>query len=478
MRNANKKKIVSLLLLSLVVSVTIVRCTSEKRFKVLSFIFDGVPDPSKKATNDSIALSNSTSSSDTLKKNISNTVIPESYMHKPYEEHKCTSCHSGEFSNELIKPVPDLCYTCHEDFSTKYQLLHGPVASGYCTACHNQHEGKFPKMLMLSGQDLCLNCHESKQVFKNKKHENIGSKNCTECHNPHGGESRAFLKSGTCYSCHENFSTKYNFVHGPVVSGNCTACHDSHSSKQPKLLLREAQQLCLYCHSEEPLYKNKAHKEARNKNCTECHNPHGGEDRFILVDAIRPNKTKPAIQTSADSLSKSKQLSTIAKESPSKKEAVKTANKTSEKSDEKLIIKNTDTLIELKTEDGLNKYVISSYNSLQDASKRKEEMLKKGYKDVVIVAFENDQKIPLSKVPNDLQVLYPYAKTDDKNTEKKNKSKETSGKNPYTFRVQVGDIKEETSSDSTQKIIIIPENKSGKDSVNTNSIVPQENKPK
>ena len=271
--------------------MTIVRCTPEKQFKVLSFFFDGVPDSTKKTEVASVVKN------DSLGVPIVTNIKPESYLHKPYAENKCISCHENEFSNRLIKPLPELCYTCHEDFGNKFQTLHGPVASGNCIACHNQHEAKYEKLLEREGQQLCLYCHEAKQVLKNKVHDKIGTRNCTECHNPHGGDNRGILNKGTCYNCHQNFESKYNFVHGPVVSGNCAGCHDSHGSSAPKLLLRESQQLCLFCHNAEQVFKNPAHKKVKTKNCIDCHNPHGGEDRYILIESLRPYITKPLVKT-------------------------------------------------------------------------------------------------------------------------------------------------------------------------------------
>lgn len=289
MKRVQNNNLFKFLLIVAVISMTVVRCTPEKQFRVLSFFFDGVPDPNKKVE-DSVFVSK-----DSLGNATSSVITkPESYLHKPFGENKCKSCHQSEFSNELIKPIPELCYTCHEDFGSKFQTLHGPVVSGNCLGCHNQHEAKYEKLLDREGQDICLYCHEQKQVMRNKVHEKIGTANCTTCHNPHGGDNRGILKKESCFGCHENFAAKYNVLHGPVVSGNCGGCHDSHGAKTPKLLLRESQQICLFCHNADQVFKNAAHKKVKTKNCIECHNPHGGEDRFILTEALRPYKTKPS----------------------------------------------------------------------------------------------------------------------------------------------------------------------------------------
>jgi predicted CXXCH cytochrome family protein len=281
MKWANKAAIFTFLLLGVFVELFFVGCSSEKQHSVLSFFFDGVPEPKKEPE-----LVNPVTSADSVLVENKESK-PDFYIHKPYEEEKCKSCHEEGFSNALIKPVPDLCYTCHEDFGNKYKTLHGPVASGNCTGCHNHHMSKYESILERPGQQLCLYCHESAQVLKNKMHEHIGEKNCTECHSPHGGENSGMLNSGSCLNCHENFSSKYSFLHGPVSSGSCSSCHDSHNSKSKKLLLRDSQQLCLFCHNAEQIFNNATHKKNRKNNCTECHNPHGGEDRFFQKSMLK-----------------------------------------------------------------------------------------------------------------------------------------------------------------------------------------------
>lgn len=290
------KKITLLFFASFVaISILTVQCTPEKKFRVLSFIFDGVPDPSKKTE---LVYS---SSSDSIRVLSNNNGSSELHFHPPYFEKKCKSCHQGGTSNALLMPMPDLCYTCHEDFNVKFQTLHGPVAAGYCTACHNQHESKLNKLLVREGQQICLFCHVSKDIMRNKIHSNINIRSCTECHNPHGGENRGILMQGICYNCHENFDSKYNYLHGPVASGNCLGCHDSHSSGAEKLISRKGEDLCLFCHKAEDVFKNNVHKKSQKKNCTECHNPHGGGDRYILTSAIRPFTVKPSAKKEIES---------------------------------------------------------------------------------------------------------------------------------------------------------------------------------
>ncbi len=167
-------------------------CSSEKKFKILSTLFDGVPEPesSESAMADSLAADSSTASPVSV---ATRRKQPEIFFHYPFLEKACDSCHGRTAGNQLNEEPPDLCYSCHDDFREDLRLLHGPVAGGLCTACHNPHRADYPKLLFAKGQDVCLKCHDSHAVFANEIHAEIEKTSCIECHNPHGGNEDFFL---------------------------------------------------------------------------------------------------------------------------------------------------------------------------------------------------------------------------------------------------------------------------------------------
>jgi len=168
-------------------------CSTSHNYKTLSFFFDGVPDPSKAAanhTNDSIHNLDTT----LLAQNTTGNANPQSSIHPPYQDKQCNSCHDQSTMGKLIKSPPDLCYQCHEDFTGKYKILHGPVGGGQCTQCHNPHMSTNKDLLIRTSQSLCLHCHESKQVMETEAHLTIKDADCITCHNPHGGDDRNFLR--------------------------------------------------------------------------------------------------------------------------------------------------------------------------------------------------------------------------------------------------------------------------------------------
>jgi len=177
---------VILLLIFLIINSS---CSSEEGRKVLSIFFDGVPQNGmKKQATDSVLVNNKSKH-----KNNKRKITEQMFYHPPYQKRGCDKCHNLQAGNKLIKKPPELCYSCHDNFKNQFAVLHGPVASGFCTQCHNPHLSKFSNLLKRKGQNLCLYCHEKKDVLRNEVHEDIGNSDCTECHNPHGGEDRFLL---------------------------------------------------------------------------------------------------------------------------------------------------------------------------------------------------------------------------------------------------------------------------------------------
>ena len=124
-------------------------------------------------------------------------------------------------------------------------------------------------------------------------HKPYQEKKCYECHTP---DKRLLMPMpALCFKCHTNFNQTYAVVHGPVASGNCLNCHNQHSSKNPKLLIRQGQQICLFCHNSSLVFANKVHRDIEDAECTLCHNPHGGKSRFMIKDNISRDANRIAL---------------------------------------------------------------------------------------------------------------------------------------------------------------------------------------
>lgn len=273
----NKRSIVFIVLIAVTLLIS---CSPQTSYKVLSFFFDGVPEPNLTAE---VKIDSVISNVNNENLKLVDQEKPSGvFFHKPFKEGKCSDCHNQKKIGEFIKPQPELCYICHTDFSEKYSYLHGPVSGGYCSSCHNGHKSENKNLLKYTDQQLCFNCHDNITVNENPFHADIGNTGCTVCHNPHGGDKRSMVTGDGCYKCHEDFNSKYSYLHGPVAGNFCLTCHSTHDSESENLLIRKGQQLCLYCHSGSLDLKNGNHSDIDDVNCTECHNPHGGEDKYIF----------------------------------------------------------------------------------------------------------------------------------------------------------------------------------------------------
>jgi predicted CXXCH cytochrome family protein len=184
------KRIYIIVLLLLLSGFVINSCVTSSNYKILSFFFDGVPNPDSTqiSKNDSLKIV------DTNSIRLATNSPKKGSVHPPYAERNCGICHDLSKQYKLVSTMPDLCYTCHEDFSDGNKIVHGPVASGNCTECHDAHSSPNEKMLLDKSQKLCFNCHVKDDIMNNAVHSDIDSTLCWTCHEPHSSVDKLFLK--------------------------------------------------------------------------------------------------------------------------------------------------------------------------------------------------------------------------------------------------------------------------------------------
>ncbi len=259
-------------------------CSTQSGYYVKSFFFDGV-------TNPNVIIIQDTSDviiKDTIfvdnKKNELNVSPILGSIHPPFEQRKCFECHDEKNRTKGKLPQRVLCFSCHDGYNKMYEVTHGPVDFGLCTACHNPHKTGQKKLLYSVQQDLCLQCHVIDDVLVNGFHAKIADQSCINCHNPHGGQNRRFLKKEACLQCHPKTIEKKQFIHGPVASGECGLCHKPHNSKESNLLVITGNKLCLNCHNVDIIYSKEYHIKKKKQNCLECHDPHGSNQSFLIIN--------------------------------------------------------------------------------------------------------------------------------------------------------------------------------------------------
>ena len=157
--------------------------TPEERYRVLSFFFDGVPDPS------------------TMVELVDGAVIWGSgedarvvYEHKPVTEDACEDCH-GSFSNVYITSLDSsICLKCHEETPTQFPRMHGPVAAVACLWCHEPHRSPYRYLLREASPGLCIQCHEPGVLLGDDPPAHLDpARSCLDCHSGHGGDAAGFL---------------------------------------------------------------------------------------------------------------------------------------------------------------------------------------------------------------------------------------------------------------------------------------------
>jgi len=156
----------------------------------MSYIFDGVPGTETESSIQNDTIPAAFKGKKTRKKK---DPVAEFVFHEPYKERDCASCHDKNSGSRLLEPQPDLCFQCHDDFREEITVLHGPVAGGYCTSCHEHHLGKNKKLLRRTGRQSCLYCHQETDVMANDVHDDTEDADCIDCHGVHGGEDRTMI---------------------------------------------------------------------------------------------------------------------------------------------------------------------------------------------------------------------------------------------------------------------------------------------
>ncbi|MHC4979930.1 MAG: cytochrome c3 family protein [Planctomycetota bacterium] len=167
-----------------------VGCSVEKHYELLSFFFDGVPDPVTGVP------------SGTGARGAEGRPAPLAIVssHSAFAERRCEDCHGDTGGFDLVvtgfaELDATVCGNCHAQVTEEYPRMHGPVTAEECLWCHWPHESPYPYLLAQASPDLCLGCHgfELRGLPQPPEHEDLG-RDCLDCHHGHGGPQRYFLR--------------------------------------------------------------------------------------------------------------------------------------------------------------------------------------------------------------------------------------------------------------------------------------------
>ena len=163
-------------------------CSEQTRYKVISFFFDGMPDPNAPPAADAGGVAAAGTSAVTLMVS----------RHQPYSEKNCAACHAKKAGSEeldVISLKPGLCVECHKPVANQYPVMHAPIARGACLWCHTAHESREPLLLRESPPKLCYQCHEQSLLSPETKEHADFRASCLNCHLAHGGPDHRLLRA-------------------------------------------------------------------------------------------------------------------------------------------------------------------------------------------------------------------------------------------------------------------------------------------
>ncbi|MEK6674893.1 MAG: cytochrome c3 family protein [Planctomycetota bacterium] len=176
-------------------SVLVPACSQSNKYRVMSFLLDGVPAPGTVSARGYTVAARGADSGLAPTANLPTSAEPKNFFtHAPYRENRCAGCHDAQ-SGQLVEPVnKGLCIQCHRSTPGAVRLVHGPVALNECLLCHHYHAAPYPKLLLMDAVTTCFQCHDKGDLSEGEHHAGVERQSCVECHDPHGSDERFFLK--------------------------------------------------------------------------------------------------------------------------------------------------------------------------------------------------------------------------------------------------------------------------------------------
>jgi predicted CXXCH cytochrome family protein len=183
--------LLSVVLLVIALWLLLSGCGSpEQRYRVLSFFFDGVPNPNAPA-----ATQPRGTAIVSRRPGGPGVVV---YSHQPYAQNKCDSCHVGAGASfeSFAMPQRRVCLNCHPGVTRQYPVMHGPVVNLACLFCHSPHESTLRHLLDQPAPGLCLQCHARADLPDKPAEHRDPKADCLTCHVAHGSNRHGLLRPG------------------------------------------------------------------------------------------------------------------------------------------------------------------------------------------------------------------------------------------------------------------------------------------
>lgn len=125
----------------------------------------------------------------------------------------CLLAGAGTINAQEQKQQSCVTGKCHATYG-KEKYVHGPVAVGECTPCHNPLPNEKHKFQdVVKSEELCVKCHEPMEK-KGLVHVPVAKGQCITCHDPHQSNQQFQIRKEpigeVCFSCHNRAIMKKN----------------------------------------------------------------------------------------------------------------------------------------------------------------------------------------------------------------------------------------------------------------------------
>jgi predicted CXXCH cytochrome family protein len=175
--------------------------------------------------------------------------------------------------------APPNCVTaqCHARMA-KEKHLHGPVASGDCTTCHQPTGKAHPAekgafKLADTGAKLCFSCHDSANFIGKTIHEPVRAGACTSCHDPHGSDFPHLLAN--------NYPDELYLPYQPENYAFCFDCHGADLAKD-----RRTDTLTSFRNGDRNLHYTHVNNPVKGRSCRVCHHPHASSQAKLINEKV------------------------------------------------------------------------------------------------------------------------------------------------------------------------------------------------
>ena len=284
-----------------VLMLSFLACAPQTRYEVLSFFFDGVPDPNvrelppeegggvppRAATSfqDRTALAARKSTItliSTPPREFRSYSAGESafarrrvgeddtdVFHHQMERKQCLICHNSAFGLEpTVRIEAEFCDQCHEEKRKREGPSHGDYRMSHCFPCHQGgHSSPYPEFRQGPAAEQCLVCHDKDSIAKKTKAQLEAEAKVKAATFTPG--VLPTLEGADRFEERRTSATLVSFAHHQMEKDKCLICHSETNALKP--VVEITRDFCDQCHGEKRKSEGWNHASINVGDCQACH---------------------------------------------------------------------------------------------------------------------------------------------------------------------------------------------------------------